>query len=479
MKMKKPVFLLIIFLVLSILETAFAAEAPFADVPANHWSYNAVTNLSKAGLIEGYSDGTFGGHKIVSRYEMAIIIARIMTKLDKADDNQKAIIRKLSEEFANELKSLNVNTSSIEPRVTALEQKAHVWFGGESRFRFFGDHPGQPGYKSLRGSDQYDFRQRFKFYGDINENITWNAYLETNPVKFGNKETLTVDVANVTMKDYWGLDSIRFGRSPVDAFGTGLFGKPTNSDGVMIKKKIGTVDFKGYVGNVKTGNNADGSTTAISTANTVTSGELGFKIDDSLTVKTSYYWSDIYTDQGAMNIASGSFNQSNGYDLAFLKKTGKLFVLGEYMGSQLSGAKGISSNPKGWYLQISNGVPMFLLYPIANIVDVKKPGTDAWVVSYRSIDPGTLPAGIGGFSMMTSQSYTSAISGSGWGNYNIYTKATDNVNAWYFAYQKVLAKNFLISFDYQIINIKNKAVTSGLIGNSLDKCYLMKLEYFY
>jgi len=165
--------------------------------------------------------------------------------------------------------------------------------------------------------------------------------------------------------------------------------------------------------------------------------------------------------------------------VAFLKKMGKLFVLGEYMGTQLSGAKGIPSNPKGWYLQISNGVPMFLLYPIANIVDVKKPGTDAWVISYHSIDPGTLPSGIGGFSMMTSQSYTSGIAGSGWGNYNIYTKATDNVNGWYFAYQKVLAKNFLISFDYQIIDIKNKGVTSGLFGNKLDRCYLMKLEYFY
>lgn len=477
--MKKTAFLLVFVLTLGIAGTAFAAEELFSDVPASHWSYSAVTNLSKAGLIDGYSDGTFRGQKIVSRYEMAIIIARIMTKLDKADDSQKAVVAKLAKEFASELKSINANTSALEPRLAAVEQKTHVWFGGESRFRFFGDHPRQPGYKSLRGSDQFDLRQRFKFYGDISDNITWNAYLETNPVKFGNKETLTIDVANVTMKDYWGLDSIRIGRYAVDAFGTGLFGKPTNGDAIMIKKKIGEVDFKGYVGNVKSSNNTDGTTAAMSKANTVTSGELGFKIDDTLSVKTSYYWSDIYTDQVSMNIASGSFNQSSGYDVAFLKKTGKIFWLGEYMGTHLSGAKGLPGNPKGWFLQVSNGVPMMLLYPIANVVDVKKPGTDAWVVSYRSIDPGTLPAGIGGFSMMTSQSYTSSIKDSGWGNYNIYTKATDNVNAWYFAYQKVLAKNFLLSLDYQIIDIKNKAVTSGLIGNGLDKCYLMKLEYFY
>lgn len=476
---KTALFLLITIFIMSVWGTAFAAEDPFSDVPADHWSYKAVTDLSKAGLVAGYSDGTFRGQKIVSRYEMAIIIARIMTKRDIADDNQKAIIGRLGQEFANELRSLNVNTGSFEPRITALEQKTHVWFGGESRYRFFGDRPRQPGYKSLRGADQFDLRQRFKFYGDIDKNITWNAYIETNPVKFGNKETVTVDVANVTMKDYWGLDTIRIGRYAVDPFGTGLFGKPTNGDALMIKKKIGTVDFKGYVGNVKASNNADGTTTAISDANTVTSGELGFKIDDTLTLKTSYYWSDIFTDQNSMNIASGSFRQSQGYDVAFLKKTGKLFWLGEFMGTHLSGAQGLPNSPSGWFLQVSNGVPMMLLYPIANVVDVKKPGTDAWVVSYHSIDPGTLPAGIGGYSMMTSNSYTKSIAGSGWGNYNIYTKASDNVNSWYFAYQKVLAKNFLLSLDYQIVDIKNMGVTSGLAGRGLDNCYLMKLEYFY
>lgn len=474
--MRKTVLLLVVVFAFGIFGTAFAAEDPFSDVPATHWAYNAVTNLSKAGLIAGYSDGTFRGQKIVSRYEMAIIIARIMTKLDKADVDQKVVIDQLAKEFASELKALNAHAGSLEPRVAALENKTHVWFGGESRFRFFGDRPGQAGYKRLQGADQFDMRQRFKFYGDIDKNITWNAYIETNPVKFGNTEKTYIDVANVTLKDYWGFDTIRIGRYAVDSFGSGLFGKPTNGDALMFKKKLGDVtDFKGYVGNVK----AASSDTLMSNPNTVTSGELGFKLSDSLTVKTAYYWSDIYTNQANMNIYNGHFDQSRGFDVSFLQKFGKVHLLGEYMGTQLSGATGLPSNPKGWFLQISNGVPMYLLYPIANLVNVKKPGTDAWVISYRSIDAGTLPAGIGGFSMMTSQSYTSSITDSGWGNYNAYTKATDNVNAWYFAYQKVLAKNFLISFDYQIINLNDLSVTSGLSGKALDKCFLMKLEFFY
>lgn len=484
MKRKMHIVLLVVTFALSAFGSAFAAvDERFVDVPAGHWAYDAVTKLSKAGLIEGYSDGTFRGEKVVSRYEMGIIVARIMTKVDKADASQKALVDKLSTEFSRELESLNVRVTALEKKTAVLEQKAHVWFGGETRIRFYGDNPGQPGYKRLQGADQFDIRQRFKFWGDIDKNISWHAYLETSPVKFGNNENVYVDVAHVTLKDYWGFDSIRMGRYAVDAFGTGLYGKPTNGDGLMLKKKFGDVDFKGYIANVKaspvSNTVAVNQVTTMSNPNTVTSVELGFKPSDTFKFNTAYFWNDIYTDQNSMNIANGSFKTSHGWDVSFLQKFDGFYLMGEYMNTQLKNATGLPSNPKGWYLQLSTGRPIMILYPIMNAVDVSKPGTDAWVLSYRSIDPGTLPAGIGGFSMMTSISYTSSITNSGWGNYNIYTKGTDNVKAWYLAYQRVLAKNFLISLDVQQIDIKNLGVTSGLNGSNLDKTYMLKFEYFY
>ena len=33
--------------------TAFAAKNPFNDVPADHWSYDALAMLAKDGVIEG------------------------------------------------------------------------------------------------------------------------------------------------------------------------------------------------------------------------------------------------------------------------------------------------------------------------------------------------------------------------------------------------------------------------------------------
>lgn len=44
---------------------------PFADVPPDHWAYNAVEQLRAAGLVEGYPDRTFKGKRPMTRYEFA------------------------------------------------------------------------------------------------------------------------------------------------------------------------------------------------------------------------------------------------------------------------------------------------------------------------------------------------------------------------------------------------------------------------
>ena len=56
---------------------AFAAEgaASFSDVPEGHWSYGAIDQLVKDGILEGNGDGTFAGDRAMSRYEMAAVIA--------------------------------------------------------------------------------------------------------------------------------------------------------------------------------------------------------------------------------------------------------------------------------------------------------------------------------------------------------------------------------------------------------------------
>ena len=69
-------------LVVGAASTTFAAANPFSDVPADHWAYDAVSQLAADGVIEGYGDTTFRGNQNITRYEMAQMIAKAMAKSD-------------------------------------------------------------------------------------------------------------------------------------------------------------------------------------------------------------------------------------------------------------------------------------------------------------------------------------------------------------------------------------------------------------
>ena len=104
-------------LVVGAASTTFAAANPFADVPADHWAYDAVAQLVQDGVVNGYSaDGTFKGDQSMSRYEMAQIVAKAMAKSDAADNNNKALIEKLSAEFSDELANLGVRVANLEAK---------------------------------------------------------------------------------------------------------------------------------------------------------------------------------------------------------------------------------------------------------------------------------------------------------------------------------------------------------------------------
>ena len=58
----------------------------FPDVAVNHWAYEAVSDLSRRGLVEGYPDGTFGGDRLLTRYEFAQIVYRAIQDGVTVDD---------------------------------------------------------------------------------------------------------------------------------------------------------------------------------------------------------------------------------------------------------------------------------------------------------------------------------------------------------------------------------------------------------
>jgi len=72
---KKAIIVAVVSLVLAVAAPSFA-QGPFADVPIDHWAYEAVSQLQDHGIIIGYPDGTFGGKRALTRYEFAMAMSR-------------------------------------------------------------------------------------------------------------------------------------------------------------------------------------------------------------------------------------------------------------------------------------------------------------------------------------------------------------------------------------------------------------------
>ena len=155
-KMKKSL-VLAMAMALGVTASAYAAN-PFSDVPAGHWAYDSINKLAAAGVIEGYGDSTFGGDKLMTRYEMAQIVAKAMAKGANVD--------KLAAEFADELDNLGV-------RVANLEKKAdNVKITGETKLRYW-NYDGD-----LSDSDSTALRSRIWVTGQVNEDWSYKGMLE-------------------------------------------------------------------------------------------------------------------------------------------------------------------------------------------------------------------------------------------------------------------------------------------------------------
>ena len=153
--MKKSL-VLAMAMALGVTASAYAAN-PFSDVPAGHWAYDSINKLAAAGVIEGYGDSTFGGDKLMTRYEMAQIVAKAMAKGANVD--------KLAAEFADELDNLGV-------RVANLEKKAdNVKITGELRYHYKDNGGDIDGYAT-------ELRSRIWVNGAINDDWTYTGMLE-------------------------------------------------------------------------------------------------------------------------------------------------------------------------------------------------------------------------------------------------------------------------------------------------------------
>ena len=188
--MKKSL-VLAMAMALGVTASAYAAS-PFSDVPAGHWAYDSVAKLAAAGVIDGYGDTTFGGDKLMTRYEMAQITARAMAKGANVD--------KLAAEFADELDNLGV-------RVANLEKKAdNVKITGQVRFRNVHD------YKADGDKDSTSLRTRLWVNGQVNDDWSYTGMLESTQVIDNNAGDDKVELKRAWVDGKLGGLQVRAGR---------------------------------------------------------------------------------------------------------------------------------------------------------------------------------------------------------------------------------------------------------------------------
>src|SRR3989442_14342969 len=169
-------------LVPAVVSPAFAQ--PFADVPTDHWAFDAIAELAAKGIIEGFPDGTFKGDRGVTRYEVAMIVARILARIEAIKIPAPAAaapapqvtradvqtIQRLVNEFRAELAALGVRGTAVEEELTALKNKTtNRSLKGELRFRFNVFDQADP-FAGL--SPRIRYRNRLTFTGNAGGDVT-------------------------------------------------------------------------------------------------------------------------------------------------------------------------------------------------------------------------------------------------------------------------------------------------------------------
>ena len=187
--------------------SAYAAN-PFSDVTADDWAYQAVSDLSAQGVVEGYPDGTFKGERNMTRYELAQIVARLMAKEDQLNAQQQATLDKLAGEYADELANLGVRVSNLEKKV------GNISWSGDARMRYIAS-------SSDKVADKYDGRIRLTVKGQVNDATYVQGRIATN-MYFKDADK---DDGNTTMErlfvnhNFGDKTSVVLGRQDLTVFG--------------------------------------------------------------------------------------------------------------------------------------------------------------------------------------------------------------------------------------------------------------------
>ena len=210
-------------LVVGAASTTFAATNPFSDVPADHWAYDAVSQLAADGVIEGYGDSTFKGNQNITRYEMAQMIAKAMAKTD-VSASDKALIDKLAAEFSDELNNLGVRVSNLERNADKVK------WNGEARYTYTSKRTeNDNGSKDKKNDDE--LLLRLEPSAEVNKNWHVNARLDASTDlaedkgddDHGSSQDTDVTLQRLWAEGQYGNTNIKLGKLPMQIDSNLLF----------------------------------------------------------------------------------------------------------------------------------------------------------------------------------------------------------------------------------------------------------------
>ena len=208
--MKKSL-VLAMAMALGVTASAYAAN-PFSDVPAGHWAYDSVAKLAASGVIDGYPDGQFDGDHLMTRYEMAQIVAKAMAK--------GADVDMLAAEFADELDTLGVRVANLE------KQQDAVKITGQVRYSY-ADYSGD-----LKGYHN-QLRSRIWIQGQVNDDWTYTAMLQNTQDFSNDKGDEDTKFQRAYVDGQLGGMGVRAGRLPLYLVNGNLY--DTRADGAIVE----------------------------------------------------------------------------------------------------------------------------------------------------------------------------------------------------------------------------------------------------
>ena len=192
-----------------------------------------------AGIIQGVDGQYFQGNRNITRYEAAEMVAKAMAHMDKASVEQRALINKLADEYADELNNLGVRVSALENRV------GNVKLTGDARVRYIHQDSDDKGKGEVKNDNSWSYRVRVRANAQVNDRTKVVYGVSTNNVSFADNSTADNSDKNNIFTDRAYVDynfggnnwDLKVGRDEYDMGGGRAYGflYGDNFDGAQLK----------------------------------------------------------------------------------------------------------------------------------------------------------------------------------------------------------------------------------------------------